>query len=139
MIRKVLAVVLGTLVAVILIIAIELLSHAIYLPDARVDFDDAEAVRAYVMNAPLGALLFVMAAWLIATLAGGLLACFIARETPLVYASIIGALVLLGIVINLLSIPHPLWFSLTSVLATIATVLITGRLGKAFTVTKAPE
>jgi hypothetical protein len=132
MIRKISAVVLGVLVAVILIIAIEALGHAVYPPPEGLDATDKEAIQAYVMNAPIAALLFVMAAWLVATLAGGLLACFIARETPLVYAAIVGGLVLLGTIINLLSISHPLWFSITSLTAIIATIFVTSRLGSAF-------
>ena len=130
--RKISAVVLGVVTAVVLIIAIEALGHAVYPPPDDLDTSNIEALQAYVMNAPLAALLFVMAGWLIATLVGGLLACFIARETPLVYAAIVGGLVLLGTIINLLSIPHPLWFSITSVLAIIATIFITGRLGSSF-------
>ena len=132
MIRKISAVVLGVVTAVVLIIAIEALGHAVYPPPDDLDTSNIEALQAYVMNAPLAALLFVMAGWLIATLVGGLLACFIARETPLVYAAIVGGLVLLGTIINLLSIPHPLWFSITSVLAIIATIFITGQLGSSF-------
>lgn len=132
MLRKISAVVLGAVTAVVLIIVIEALGHAIYPPPADLDVTNFEALQAYVMNAPPAALLFVMAAWIIATLVGGLLACFIAAETPLVYAAIIGGLVLLGTIINLLSIPHPLWFSITSVLAIIATVFITSRLGSSF-------
>lgn len=132
MFRKISAVVLGVVTAVILIIAIEALGHAVYPPPHDPDVANAEALQAYVMSAPIAALLFVMAAWLTATLFGGLLACFIARETPLVYAAIVGSLVLLGTIINLLSIPHPLWFSITSVLAIIATIFITGRLGSTF-------
>lgn len=132
MIRKIFAVVLGVVTAVILIIAIETLSHAIYPTPDGMDVNNKEAVQAYVADAPVTALLLVMAAWLVAALAGGLLACFIARETPLVYAAIVGGLVLLGTIMNLISIPHPLWFSITSVLAIIATIFITGRLGSSF-------
>jgi hypothetical protein len=137
--RKIFAVVLGVIVAVVLIIAIEALSHVVYpLPDS-VDANDMEALRAYVMAAPIGALLFVMGAWIAATLIGGLLACLIARETPLVYSAIIGGLVLLGTVINLISLPHPLWFSSTSILAIIATIFITGRLGSSFVAAPSSE
>lgn len=132
MLRKISAVVLGVVTAVVLIIAIEALGHAIYPPPAGLDAADFEALQAYIMNAPIAALLMVMAAWLIAALVGGLLACFIARETPLIYATIVGGLVLLGTIVNLLSIPHPLWFSITSVLAIIATIFVTGRLGSSF-------
>ncbi len=127
--RKISAVVLGVIVAIVVIIAIEALGHAVYPVPAGLNLTNTEAMQAYVMGLPIGALLFVMGAWLVATLAGGLLACFIARETPLVYAAIVGGLVLLGTIINLMSIPHPRWFAVTSVLAIIAMIFVTGRLG----------
>ncbi len=105
--RKILAVVFGIVVAVVLIIAIEALGHAVYPVPDGLDLTDPEALQAYVMDAPIAALLFVLGAWLVATLVGGLLACFIAKESPLVYSAIIGGLVLLGTIINLMSIPHP--------------------------------
>ncbi len=127
--RKVAAVVLGVIVAVVFIIAIEALGHSVYPVPEGLDITDTEAMQAYVTGLPIGALLFVMGAWLVATLAGGLLACFIARETPLVYSAVVGGLVLLGTIINLMSVPHPPWFSITSVLAIIAMIFVTGRLG----------
>jgi hypothetical protein len=72
--RKISAVVLGVVVAVILITAIESLGHMVYPPPNDLDPADTEALQAYVMNAPIAALLLVMSAWIIATLAGGLLA-----------------------------------------------------------------
>lgn len=137
--RKISAVVLGVVVAVVLIIAIEALGHSAYPVPQGLDISNSEAMQAYVMGLPIGALLFVMGAWLVATLAGGLLACFIARETPLVYAAIVGGLVLLGTVINLMSVPHPPWFSITSVLAIIAMIFLTGRLGTSFVSSSAAE
>ena len=137
--RKIVAVVLGVVVAVVLIIAIEALGHAVYPVPQGLDISNTEAMQAYVTGLPIGALLFVMGAWLVATLGGGLLACFIARETPLVYAAIVGGLVLLGTIINLMSIPHPPWFSITSVLAIIAMIFVTGRLGSSFVSSSAAE
>ena len=59
--RKISAVVLGVVTAVVLIIAIEALGHAVYPPPDDLDTSNIEALQAYVMNAPLAALLFVMA------------------------------------------------------------------------------
>jgi hypothetical protein len=132
MLSKILAVVFGVVAAVIVIIAIEALGHAMYPPPGDLDITDRQAMEAYVAGLPLGALLFVMAAWVAATFTGGLLACFIAKEMPFVYASIVGMLVLLGTIINLMSIPHPLWFSIVSVSAIIATIFVTGWLGSNF-------
>ena len=92
--RKIFAVVLGVIAAVVLIIAIEALGHSLYPLPAGIDVTDTEAMKAYVMTLPVAALLIVMAAWIVATLVGGLIACFIARETPLIYSAIIGGLVL---------------------------------------------
>ncbi len=132
MFRNILAVVLGIVTAVIVVFAVEALGHAIYPPPANLDFADKEVMRAYIAGLPLAALLFVMAAWIAATFAGGMLACYIARQQPLVYAGIVGAMVLLGTVINLLSIPHPLWFAIVSVAAIVITIWATARLGSMF-------
>ncbi len=139
MMKNVLAVVLGVVVAVILIMAVETLGHSVYPPPTDLDFTDIDTMAAYVDGLPLGALLFVMLAWLIGTFGGGILACFIVKSRPAVYAAIIGGLVLLGTVINLVSIPHPTWFSITSIVAIIATAWMTGRLGLLFAETTTEE
>lgn len=132
--RKILALVLGTVAAVVVGIAVTSLGHTVYPVPTDIDFKDAAAMQAYMSGLPIGALLFVLAAWPLATLGGGLLACAIARKRPLIHSAIIGGLVLLGTVINLRSIPHPTWFSVTSIVAIIATIFITARLGSAFVV-----
>ena len=134
-----LAVVFGIVAAFVLIIAIESLGHAVYPVPDGLDLTDPEALQAYVMDAPIAALLFVLGAWLVATLVGGLLACFIAKESPLVYSAIIGGLVLIGTIINLMSIPHPRWFSIASIVAIIATIFLSGRLGSSFVAAPADD
>ena len=52
--------------------------------------------------------------------------------SPFVYAAVIGGLVLVGTVINLVSIPHPTWFAITSVVAIVATVFVTSRIAANF-------
>ena len=42
--------------------------------------------------------------------------------------AIIGALVLVGTVMNILAIPHPTWFAVSAIVGIVATVLATGRL-----------
>ncbi len=120
------------MVAFVLIITIEALGHTVYPVPDGLDLTNPEALKAYMIDAPIAALLLVLGAWLVAALVGGLLACFIAKESPLIYSAIIGGLVLLGTVINLISIPHPLWFSMTSIVAIIATIFVTSRLGSTF-------
>jgi hypothetical protein len=132
MLRNVLAVVLGVVVAVIVIMLIQTIGHAVYPPPPVLDIADREAMAQYIDTLPVGALLFVLVAWLAGTLVGGLLACFIADDRPGVYSAIVGGMVLFATVFTLLQIPHPLWFSLASVIAIVCTSILAGMIGKRF-------
>ncbi len=132
MIRKIAAVVVGTILAVVLIIVVERLSHMVYPPPADIDINNKEALKGYLGSVPVGALLFVGAAWMIGVFGGGMLATFIARESAGVNCTIIGGLVLAGTVLNLISIPHPAWFAIISIIAIIATTIVTGKTAARF-------
>ncbi len=62
--------------------------------------------------------------WLLGTLAGGMVACKIAREKPAVFACIIGAVMLAATIANLLLIPHPNWFSIAGIGMIVAGTLL---------------
>lgn len=132
MIRKIAAVVIGAILAIVLIIVVERLSHALYPPPADIDLNDKEALKAYLGSVPVGALLFVAAAWMIGTFGGGMLATYIAQESAVTYCIIIGGLVLVGTVMNLISIHHPAWFVILSVVAIIATTGVTSKVAARF-------
>lgn len=136
--RKIGAVVAGVVLAFILITVFERLSHMVYPPPADLDMTELQEVRAYVNTLPAGALLSVLLAWLVGTFGGGLLASRIARVNFRLYTGVVGGLVLLGTAINLVMIPHPLWFSMLSVLAIIATTYLTREVARR-TLTPAAE
>lgn len=138
MTRNVFAVVFGIVTAVILIMIVETVGHSVY-PPPDIDFQDMDAMRDYVSDLPIGALLFVMMAWETGTIGGGLVACFIARNRAMVYASIVGGMVLFATVFTLTTIPHPLWFSIASVIAIVVATWITGIIGKNFEKPEAAE
>ena len=69
---------------------------------------------------PIGALLFVAVAWFIGTLGGTLAACKIGDAKPMIFAAVVGGLMLLGTLFNLMTIPHPLWFSILGVVGIVA-------------------
>ena len=139
MIRKIAAVVLGLMVAFGIVAAVESLGHAVYPMPPDVDISDPVQLGNYVESLPIGAFLFVAGAWILATLGGGLLACFIAREKPLVYSAMVGGFVFLGTVANLITIPHPLWFSISSLIAIAVMTYMTGTIASSFTLADASE
>lgn len=128
MARKFIAVLLGIIVAFSLVALIESIGHRVYPPPPGYDLSDAAQLAEYMQLIPLGALFFVLAAWTVAALGGGLIACRIAGEKPLVYASIIGALVLIAAAATMAVIPHPTWFSISAIVLIAAATLLAGRL-----------
>ena len=129
--RMVAAGVVGVVCAVSVVAAIELVSHAIYAPETPPDMNDPVAMAAFIRSMPLGAFLFVLAAYLAGTLSGGLVAALIARRHAARFAWIIGGLILVGSALTFLSLPHPTWFVVATFVAVPVVAWLTGRAGQA--------
>jgi len=128
MIRSIGALIAGIVMAFASIYLIEMLGHTIYPPPADLDFSDPAAIRPYIATLPIIALLFPMFGWFVGTLAGSLVANFCGDAKPYVYAAIVGGLVFAATVANLILIPHPLWFSIISLLGIIASAWLANRI-----------
>ena len=125
MIRNIVAAIVGVIVAVSLVWLIETLGHMVYpLPD-DVDFSDSEQVRTFTATLPAAAVLFVGAAWAFGAFCGTVIAALIATAKPVIYAIIVGGIVLAGSISMLIIIPHPGWFTITAPIA----VLVAAYLG----------
>ena len=109
----------GVTVAVFVVWLVENIGHNVYPPPPDLNFTDKEAMRAYIDTLPLGAFLFVGGAWFVGTLAGTVTACRIGDAKPVIYAIVVGGLMLLASAANLIMIPHPAWFSITGVVGVI--------------------
>ena len=128
MIRKIAGVAFGAVIATALIIVVQMIGHAVYPAPPGIVFGDPASVATMMFEVPAGALLFVILSYVIGAFGGGMLAALVARETPMLYAAIVGGLVLVGTVLNLFAIPHPTWFAVSAIVGIVATVLVTGRL-----------
>lgn len=114
--RGIAATIAGVLAGGLCISWIEWLGHRLYPPPAGLKHDDLEALTAHVAQLPVGALLFVLLAWLIGIFVGGLTAATLAGRRPRLYAGVITAVILLGAIANFAMIPHPAWFMALSML-----------------------
>jgi hypothetical protein len=138
-IKKIAAAVIGIVVAGGIVFAVESLGHTVYPLPADLDMNDPVEFGNYVESLPIGAFIFVAGAWVLGTLGGGLLACFIAGDKPRVYSSIVGGFVLVATIANLIMIPHPLWFSISSLVAIAVTTYVTGNIASSFTTSSASD
>ena len=119
MIRSILGAIAGLATAVLLIQLTEMLGHAIYPPPAEIELGDAKQMRAFMSTLPVGAILFVGLAWVIGAFGGTLVGAMIATAKPVIYAVIVGGLVLAGSISMLIIIPHPWWFTATAPFAVV--------------------
>ena len=127
MIRNIGAALAGVVTAFVLVMLIEKVGLLIYPPPADLDFSDPEAIKPYIATLPFFALLFPMIAWVVATFTGSLVASKIGTANPLLFAGIVGGLIFAATIANLIMIPHPMWFSIVSLLAIAASAWIAAR------------
>lgn len=124
MLRSILAVVAGVLVAAALVFAAEAAGHRLY-PTPAIGAVDCGSKAAYAEKAsaavcvaatPAGAKLAVVAGWLLGAFGGGVAAALIGRKwAPL--PLLVAATILLLCIVNFFAFPHPLWMIALAVLA----------------------
>ena len=113
MLRSILAVLAGLVVAWITVSLFEFASMHTFPPPPGVDVRDPQQLAALVSQMPVGALGLVLAGWVVGALDGGLVAMLIAKRR--VPAVVVGALVALGALAMVMMVPHPLWMSIAGV------------------------
>jgi hypothetical protein len=126
--RSILAVLAGSIVAGVLIAAVEAVSSSVYPLPPGVDHHDYESLRQYVEQLPLGAFLLVLVAWAIGTFAGAWVAARLATRARFAHGLVVGALFLLAGVLNMLMIPHPAWMWAGAVLVFVVCSYLGARL-----------
>lgn len=126
MLRTIGGTILGLLVAVVSIMAIEWVGHQLFPPPPGVDINDPESLRGMLESATIGAKLVVLVAWFAGTLIGAWVADFIARaEWP---RWVVAGFVLLGVLLNVFTINHPGWMIALGIAAPLVAAWIAGRL-----------
>ena len=129
--RKILAVLAGLATGFILAAIFETIGTFLYPPPPELDRNNVEQMSAYIQTLPIGAFLILLAAWTIATFGGGAVTWMIAKEKPMLFASIIGAILLAASVVNFVMIPHPTWFSISAVVGIALATFLAGKIGEA--------
>ncbi len=113
--RKLFAAIAGVITAVLTVGAIQSLGHMIFPPPPDANLSDPDQLAAFIERLPPSALLFVVAAWLIGSFAGAVVATLVARRETIVPAMAVAAAVLFGALYSLFMIPHPLWMAVAGI------------------------
>ena len=123
--RTLLGAVIGLVTAVITIMLIEFAGHQVYPPPPGLNPMVTEDMAKIMQMLPLGAMLFVVAAWLIGAFDGGFIAALIARKGHPRAAAVVPALmVMAGVVGMIIQMPgHPTWMAIVGLLLPIPAAL----------------
>ena len=128
--RTVLGVVAGLATMFVVILLVEWLGAQAFPPPDGLDMGNPEALATAMAQMPLGALAVIVVAWLLGAFAGGWVAARIAGQHPRVAAVIVALAVVAGVVMMVLSIPHPLWMSMVGLLLPVPMALAGARLAR---------
>ena len=140
--RSILAVVVGSIVGFLFIMAIEAVNGFIYPPPEgksgmewmKEINDGSPAAKEWIRSMPTSAMALVQVAWAVGAAVGGAVSAWIAGRARVLDAGIIGALVLVVTVINFLEMKakldytHPDWLIVTGLLLPLPLALLGGKL-----------
>ena len=114
--RSILALILGLAVAILTVMLFQWISHTVWPAPEGLNLEDSAVMAEHLKGAPIGSLILVVAGYIVGTFDGVFLGCFIGTIKRYIYAVVIGGLVLVGTISTLIMIPHPLWFSISSLI-----------------------
>ncbi|QDU25108.1 hypothetical protein ETAA8_01690 [Anatilimnocola aggregata] len=110
MFRNIAGVVLGLMVAMGLVLVIELVGMTIVPPPEGIMSVDKVKQQAAFAELTPASFAFVLAAWTVGSFGGSLVAALTCASRRMVLAGIIAAFLWFAALVNLISIPSPVWF-----------------------------
>lgn len=128
--RTILGMLIGVVVAIAVIMAVEAMGHRFWPPPVGLDPTDPAneaAFAAFVTSLPFAAKLFVLVAWLLGTFIGSLTAAKVARHQTAA-ALLVALVVLSGVIGMVVKVPHPTWLSAAGLLLPIPVALLAVRM-----------
>ena len=129
--RTVLGVVAGLATMFVVIMLVELLGAQLFPPPEGIDMRDPEGLASAMAQMPLGALALVVVAWVLGAFAGGWVAAKVSVAHPRAAAVTVALAVVAGVVMMVLSFPHPLWMTVLGLALPVPVALAGARLARA--------
>jgi hypothetical protein len=126
--RTILAILAGLLVALATIIALEYLGMSLFPMPVGVTLQDETDLARLVAEAPTGKLLWVVLGWALAALLGGWTAARLSRAHRRIAALSVGGLIVAGVAATVATIPHPGWMVAAGLLLPLPLAWLAARL-----------
>ena len=131
MLRTLLAVFVGLVVAMATMLGLEYLAMSIFPPPPGMTLDNEADLARFVESATIGKKLWVLSGWTAAAFLGGWVAARISRAHRIAAAIAVGVLIVAGVLFNAAMLPHPMWMTIAGVLLPVPVAWFAGRLAEA--------
>jgi hypothetical protein len=115
MIRSIAAVLAALVAAVVVITVVQSIGHFIYPPPPDIDAATPDGMAAIIAQAPVPALLFVVLAYICGAVTGGAVVAKVGAGPPMTRALVVGAVLTFAGLLNVLTLPHPIWLAVLAV------------------------
>jgi hypothetical protein len=128
--QRILGVIAGVIMGMFFIYVIEAIGHSIFPIPEGIDFNDPKAVEAYISDAPTGALLFVILAYIIGSFLAGLFTRIISKRQGKYLPLVSGTILMAAGIMNVVMIPHPLWMTILAIVVFLPSAWLGGKVAR---------
>jgi hypothetical protein len=126
MLRQILGLLAGLATAVATVAVVEGAGHMVFPPPPGTDLAKPDDLETIIDKLPVGAIVAVLVAWAAGAFLGGAVAARVTGRAS--SAWMIGVAMLLAGIATMLAIPHPFWFQMASVPASLVPAWLAGLL-----------
>ena len=133
LLRAILAVVAGLIVGFIVVAGIEWISTMLFPLPEGVDPTDESQMREVIRGMPAGAMVAVLFAWFLGTLAGAVTAIRLHPARAKWAGMVVVGLFAAATVANMMMLPHPVWMMVAAPAVLILALVLALRLGEGST------
>ncbi|HTM65323.1 MAG TPA: hypothetical protein VL093_03325 [Flavipsychrobacter sp.] len=124
MLRKIIGALAGIVAAMLIFMVFEKINSGRFPLPPGVDPADHEAMTVYAQSQPSSALITVLVGWAIGSFICGLLIRIISKSADKIPAYIAGLFLTTAAIVDLLLLPHPIWFIIAGILVFIPMTLL---------------
>ncbi len=114
--KNILAVIAGLLVSVIIFSLFEFLSTMLNPLPTEIEISDKVAMKEYISSLPISAMLIILAGYAIGSFLTGVVIGKISKSPLKKLPLIAGSILTIAAIINLVTIPAPVWFMIINIL-----------------------
>jgi hypothetical protein len=127
MMRNILAVIIGVVVAFIIVFIGDATTHKLNPANDSLGEMDKETLKAYVEGMPMYVMVIMVFFWVIAAFVGGFVSAKINKSQWKNVSMITGGIMLAATLLNLFMVPHPAWMWIVALVLIVPAAYLGGK------------